>query len=66
MRGMTVTKCPSFVVAKALERLITFYGLWERDRNSKYPELRRLALGAKTHGIVAHDRTLNASTEVWP
>ncbi len=63
MRGVIVTECPSFVVAKALERLITFYRMWELDRDSKYPELRSLALAAKAHGIVAHDRTLNIARE---
>lgn len=55
---MTMVVCPSFLVAKALSRLDTFYRLWERDRSSKTPELRGLAIAAKTYGIVFHDRTL--------
>lgn len=58
----TVTiNCPSFVVARALARLDAFYRLWERDRNSKVPALRGLAIAAKAYGLVLHDQTLDCS-----
>lgn len=61
---MTVTYCPSWLVAMALTRLSTWYWLWERDINSRNPGLRRLALRAKATGIVSHDRILACASEV--
>ncbi|QJI40497.1 hypothetical protein HKK52_06060 [Pseudomonas sp. ADAK2] len=60
---MSVIICPSFLVAKALSRLDTFYHLRERDRNSAVPALRGLAIAAKAYGIVSHDRTLACASE---
>lgn len=56
--------CPSFLVAKALSRLQTFYWVWEQYRNSSVPPLRRHAIAAKAHGLVWHDRTLAIRAEV--
>ena len=59
---MIVIQCPSFLIAKALSRLQTFYCLWETYRESQITSLRRHAIAAKAHGLVWHDRTLICAT----
>ncbi|KQQ62954.1 hypothetical protein ASF66_00955 [Pseudomonas sp. Leaf129] len=52
-----------FVTEVALSMLEQWYTTWEGFRSHKDSTIRRLALHAKTRGLVCHDRTL-AKSEV--
>lgn len=58
-----IIHCPSFLVAKALSRLDSYYRLWEWYQSSGIPPLRRHAIAAKAHGIVWYDRTMACATD---
>ncbi|WP_122418620.1 hypothetical protein [Pseudomonas viridiflava] len=57
--------CPTFLIAKALSRLNTFYWFWDHYRHSPIPNQRRHAIAAKAHGLIWYDRTFTRS-EVSP